>query len=107
MTVSLPLVVDDSVLKVVVVEPDGSTLVSRGTHVDHPATAAGSWKEQFRHDQVGEQEMTNVVRGELSFDPFWGRGERVRGHDPGIVDQNVNLFSSLVDFSCRLSDASL
>lgn len=55
---------------------------------------------QFWKDEVGEEEMTDVVCAELHFDAVFSEGAFGNCHDASIVDENVDVFGVCVDL-CR------
>lgn len=60
----------------------------------HPAgdgdDARGRRRQDLVHDQVGEEEMAEMVGLELALEPVFGEPEWY-GHDAGIIDENVDV----------------
>jgi hypothetical protein len=57
-----------------------------------------------RHQQRGEQEMAKVIGPELRLETIGGAAERA-GHDPRVVDQQVDLAEALVGLGPRGTNA--
>lgn len=80
-----PFVVHDAILESEVVVPHGAIAVRIGGHIDD--AAAGG---EFAEDAVGEDEVAEVVGGELGLEAV-GRFAVGRGHDAGVVDEDVDV----------------
>lgn len=84
-TVGLPrVVVLRGVLVVRVVPADPRRDVPGGAEVDHARALV-----EARHQQVGEQEVAEVVRPELELEAVGGARER-GGHHAGVVHEHVD-----------------
>ena len=78
--------------------------MTRAAHIDYPRALLG--REELRHDQIREQEMSDVIRRKLGLQPV--DAFRIRhAHDARIVDQSVDRFGVGVDFGARLADLLL
>ena len=73
--------------KTQIIKPDRTQSVPNAGHAHHPSSILGF--QNFRHNQIGEQEMRYMVSPELALQPF-GSG-RVRGrHDARIENQDID-----------------
>ena len=91
-------------LETIIIEPHLLSLMPRAAHIDDPRALLG--REQLGHDQIREQEMSDMVSGELGLQPV--NALRIRhGHDGRIIDQSVDGLSIRIDFLARLADLIL
>jgi hypothetical protein len=63
-------------------------VAARGAGVDDSRAAIG---EQLRPEQVGEQEVADVVGAELQLDVLLGLGVCGNAHDTTIVEQDIDV----------------
>jgi len=88
--------------KVVIIQADGSDHVAITCHIHDPRTRARS--SNLTEQQLREQKMSQMVRGELQFDATLVRLIRVKTHNPGIVDEDVNIVDGIVDLPPSFAD---
>ena len=62
--------------------------------------------EQFRHDQVREEEVTNMIRAELQLETIDGLLVRC-GHHGRVVDENVDGLGPRENLGGRFADLGL
>ena len=72
--------------------------------VDYPGYIGG--RKQFRHDQVREEEVTNMIRAELQLETINGLLVR-RRHHGRVVDENVDGLGPREDLCGRLANLRL
>ena len=86
-------------LEVGVIQIRFSELITQTCNVYNGGSFPGS--KHLIHEQACEEEMSDMVRSELTFDPVFRRRVFLWCHDPSIVDDNINLFSRAFDlFRC-------
>lgn len=73
--------------KVVIIEPERAQPVAVTGDADY---ARRMGVQDLAHDEVGEQEVAQVVDGQLALEPF-RRHRPLGGHDPGIVHEDIDL----------------
>lgn len=52
--------------------------------------------KKFGHDQIRQEEVSDMVGAELAFNPIHGLTKGT-GHDCRVVDQDVDLLDASVD----------
>mgnify|MGYP005987978801 FL=1 len=62
---------------------------------------------ELAEDQVGEEEMADVVGCELHLNAVFGHGALWQGHDAGIVDEDVEYVIGLVELSSGFANGAL
>ena len=63
-----------------------ATVMGDRGHRGDPRRRGG---QQVRHEQPGQREVAEVVRAELQLEPVGGHAVLGRGHDAGVVDEEV------------------
>lgn len=92
--VGRPGLVRPAVGEVVVVEPERADLVAAARGVDDARPGPGG--EDLGHEGVGQQEVPEVVRGQLQLVALLVPAVLRHRHDAGIVDDDVDLGDVLV-----------
>ena len=101
LSVTTPTIVVFAAIEVDIVQSAGSDHVAIAGEVDNAGVLPSG--PNLGLDERRQQEVSEVVGGELRFDVVLVSGEG-DGHDAGVIDHEVEFRDGLVDDSCSVAD---